>query len=295
MKNVGLVLSGGMGKGAYQVGALLAINEFFEPSDFKYVSAASVGVLNTYTFLTNNLEKAKEIWENVNLKGNKRFIMSVLRSSFLKDIIDDITSDKKIPNSFYIPLLNLRNRELKYYNLSDVNEEDINSYLKASVAMPMYNKGIKINNEVLYDGAVVDNIPIYPVITKDLDYMICIYFDEVNYIFEDTNCEDKIIRLTFSDNKFISNSVYIRHESIISMIDHGYTKTKEILSFVFKDGMDDIKLIKNNIIELNKRNLDNKETKKRITGDVIVTNFNKLAKKIIRHNKLYNKNIKKDY
>lgn len=60
MKHIGLVLSGGMGKGAYQVGALTAISEFFQPSDFEYVSAASVGALNTYAFLTNNIQKAKK-------------------------------------------------------------------------------------------------------------------------------------------------------------------------------------------------------------------------------------------
>lgn len=43
--HIGLVLSGGMGKGAYQIGALTAIDEFFNPSEFEYVSAASIGVL----------------------------------------------------------------------------------------------------------------------------------------------------------------------------------------------------------------------------------------------------------
>lgn len=57
MKHIGLVLSGGMGKGAYQIGALTALNEFFYPSDFEYVSAASIGVLNTYAYLTGNLKR----------------------------------------------------------------------------------------------------------------------------------------------------------------------------------------------------------------------------------------------
>lgn len=88
MRHIGLVLSGGMGKGAYQIGALSAIKEYFPPSDFEYVSAASVGALNTYAFLTNNLDNAKQIWENVNLQGSKRFITSVLKSTFLQDVIE---------------------------------------------------------------------------------------------------------------------------------------------------------------------------------------------------------------
>lgn len=158
--HIGLVLSGGMGKGAYEIGALTAISEFFDPSDFEYVSAASVGVLNTYAFLTNNLPKAREIWESVNLKGEKRFITSVLKSTFLQDVITSIVSHEKIDKNFYVPLLDLGNRELLYYNFKDISPDEAAPYLRASIAMPFYNKGVVIGDKALYDGAVVDNIPI---------------------------------------------------------------------------------------------------------------------------------------
>lgn len=283
MKHIGLVLSGGMGKGAYQIGALSAISEFFAPSDFEYVSAASIGTLNTYAFLTNNLEKAKHIWENVNLQGNKRFITSVLKSTFLQEIIESIVVDMDIKNTFYVPLLDLSTRELQYYDFSAITPADMQQYLSASVAMPFYNKGIKIGTKSLYDGAVVDNIPIYPVLKKELDYVICIYFDDVNYIFEDLDSDNKIIRLTFPDNKIVSNSVCIQHDSIVQMINEGYRKTKEILTFIFSNGLDDLDFIHKRIAALNANN-GNRAI--RITGDVIVTNLNKLAKKVIRHNKI---------
>ena len=282
MKHIGLVLSGGMGKGAYQVGALSAISEFFSPSDFEYVSAASVGVLNTYAFLTNNLEQAKHIWENVNLQGSRRFITSVLKSNYLHDVIEGLVVDTQIENTFYVPLLELSTRELEYYDFSKIAPEDMQQYLSASVAMPFYNKGVKIGTKALYDGAVVDNIPIYPVLKEKLDYVLCIYFDEVNYIFEDYDSDNKVLRLTFSDDKIVSNSVYIKHDSIVKMIDEGYRKTKEILSFVFSEGFEDLDFIHERIEEINAAN--NNRTM-RITGDVIVTNINKLAKKIVRHNK----------
>lgn len=77
-------------------------------------------MLNTYAYLTGNLKKAYDIWESVNLQGDKKFITSVLKSSFLQDIITNIISEVEIPNSFYVPLLDLANKELNYYNLSDV-------------------------------------------------------------------------------------------------------------------------------------------------------------------------------
>ena len=62
--NIGLVLSGGMGKGAYQIGALRALNEFIPLKEIKYISCASVGVLNGYAYATDNLDVAEDIWKN---------------------------------------------------------------------------------------------------------------------------------------------------------------------------------------------------------------------------------------
>ena len=283
MKHIGLVLSGGMGKGAYQIGALTALNEFFYPSDFEYVSAASIGVLNTYAYLTGNLKKAYDIWESVNLQGDKKFITSVLKSSFLQDIITNIISEVEIPNSFYVPLLDLANKELNYYNLSDVPHSKMEQYLRASISMPLYNHGVTVGSKILYDGAVIDNIPIFPVLKKELDYVICIYFDHLNYVFENNAWDSMIIKLTFPDNKFISNSVNIHHESILNMMEEGYKRTKRILSAVFSDGVDNFDTVYQRINEINSVN-SKKVT--RLTGDVIVTNMNKILKKFIRNKRI---------
>lgn len=281
--HIGLVLSGGMGKGEYEIGALTAISEFFDPSDFEYVSAASVGVLNTYAFLTNNLPKAREIWESVNLKGEKRFITSVLKSTFLQDVITSIVSHEKIDKNFYVPLLDLGNRELLYYNFKDISPDEAAPYLRASIAMPFYNKGVVIGDKALYDGAVVDNIPIYPVLKNNLDYVICIYFDDFNYIFEDYTADNKIIKLTFPDDKIISNSINISHDAIAYMMDEGYRRTKRILSDIFAAGTEDLEAIYQKIEQINSR--DDKK-KVRITGDVVVTNMNKVVKRVIRHKRI---------
>lgn len=281
--HIGLVLSGGMGKGAYEIGALTAISEFFDPSDFEYVSAASVGVLNTYAFLTNNLPKAREIWESVNLKGEKRFITSVLKSTFLQNVITSIVSHEKIDKNFYVPLLDLGNRELLYYNFKDISPDEAAPYLRASIAMPFYNKGVVIGDKTLYDGAVVDNIPIYPVLKNNLDYVICIYFDDFNYIFEDYTADNKIIKLTFPDDKIISNSINISHDAIAYMMDEGYRRTKRILSDIFAAGTEDLEAIYQKIEQINSR--DDKK-KVRITGDVVVTNMNKVVKRVVRHKRI---------
>jgi predicted acylesterase/phospholipase RssA len=233
------------------------------------------------------LGKAKQIWEDINLQGNKRFITSILKSAVLPEIIESLVVDTKIENTFYVPLLDLSERELHYQDFSTIMQEDIQQYLSASITIPFLTRGVAIGEKTLYDGAVVDNIPIYPVLKKELDYIICIYFDDVHYIFEDYDFDNKVIRLTFPDNKIISNSVCIEHDSIMYMIEEGYRRTKEIMTFIFSDGTDALDAIHERIARLNADNDNNKIM--RITGDVIVTNLNKIAQKVICHNKIIEK------
>lgn len=279
MRNIGLVLSGGMAKGAYQIGALEAISEVFSISDFTYVSAASVGVLNTYAYLTGNLTKAKDMWTSVNKNGNREWITSMFKSVFLQNSIRDLVADVKIENTFYVPLLNLRSRSVNYFDFSKVPVSEMEDHLRASVAMPIYNQAVKIGDKYFYDGAMVDNIPIYPVLKHSLDYIICIYFDDYNYTFESQYLDNKILKLTFPDNTRLYNSVAVKHDNIMRMIDMGYKHTKQLLGYVFANGIDDLDYIYARIEDLN---AVNSKKKLRITGDVVVDNMNKVAQKMTR-------------
>lgn len=279
MKKIGLVLSGGMAKGAYQIGALEAIDEVFNRTDFTYVSAASVGVLNTYAYLTGNLEKAKDMWTSVNKNGKREWITSMFKSVFLQDSIRDLVADEKIENTFYVPLLNLRSRTVSYFDFSKVPTNQMEDHLRASVAMPVYNQAVKIGDKYFYDGAMVDNIPIYPVLKHSLDYIICIYFDDYNYTFESQYLDNKILKLTFPDNTRLYNSVAVKHDNIMRMMEKGYTHTKQMLSYVFANGIEDLDYIYARIEDLNSLN---SKKKLRITGDVVVDNMNKVAQKMTR-------------
>ena len=279
MRNIGLVLSGGMAKGAYQIGALEAISEVFSISDFTYVSAASVGVLNTYAYLTGNLTKAKDMWTSVNKNGNREWITSMFKSVFLQNSIRDLVADVEIENTFYVPLLNLRSRSVNYFDFSKVPVSEMEDHLRASVAMPIYNQAVKIGDKYFYDGAMVDNIPIYPVLKHSLDYIICIYFDDYNYTFESQYLDNKILKLTFPDNTRLYNSVAVKHDNIMRMIDMGYKHTKQLLGYVFANGIDDLDYIYARIEDLN---AVNSKKKLRITGDVVVDNMNKVAQKMTR-------------
>ena len=277
MRNIGLVLSGGMAKGAYQVGALRAVSEWIQPSDFLYVSAASIGVLNAYAFLTDQLDAAEKLWRDSTTDNYSVLISSLLRSAFVQSSIRNIISDQPIENRFFIPLLDFTERTLSYFDLNGVSsKEEIENYLNASVALPIFNTGVSINGTLFFDGAMVDNIPVFPLVDKELDYIILLYFDNQDMIFESKEFDDKIIKLTFPDPS-LRSSLKLTYDEVVRTTALGYQRSKSVLKYVFQNGIDDKQAITDNIKKLN----DEFPTRKvYLSGDILVAQMNKVVKKL---------------
>ena len=64
-KKIGLTLSGGGAKGAYQIGVWRALRETGLDTYITSVSGASVGGINAAFFIQGDLEKTEEIWRNI--------------------------------------------------------------------------------------------------------------------------------------------------------------------------------------------------------------------------------------
>lgn len=276
--NIGLVLSGGMAKGAYQIGALRALNSFVPPSEIKYISCASIGVLNGYAYATENLDRAEEMWNSICGDDTRLLISQILRSSMLQQNIKNIYhADKKLSSVFYCSLLDWEHRSIVYKDLSAVDHNLIPRYLKASVAMPVYNRSVQIGNTAYFDGAMIDNIPVYPLLKHNLDYIICIYFDDTCYKFENSYFDNKIINITFPSQGSLKQSVIFKQDSIQEMIRSGYDRTMYLLKTVFSEGYDNLNYIYRTIDYMNQ---NGKGKSIRITGDVLVTNLNKITQRL---------------
>lgn len=278
--NIGLVLSGGMAKGAYQIGALRAINDFVPLDEIKYISCASIGVLNGYAYATESLDCAEKMWKNVCNNDARLVINQILKSSMLQQDIKNIYSaEKTLSSHFYCSLLDLNHRSIVYKDLSSVEQNQLPLYLKASVAMPIYNRAVRIDNTLYFDGAMIDNIPVFPILSHNLDYIICVYFDEAYYKFENTYLDNKIIKITFPSKNMLKQSLYFRQDSIDDMLKIGYDRTTHILKSVFSKGYDNLEYIYRTIDSINR---GSKEHTLRITGDVIVTNLNKITQRLTK-------------
>jgi predicted acylesterase/phospholipase RssA len=272
MPKIGIVLSGGMAKGAYQLGFLKAFDELFSNSNIACISASSVGALNAYAWATGKIDTAIDMWNLVAERGERQIITDVLRGSILQGCIENIVDSKDIVREpFYVALFNYSKRTIEYKDISLLSSEEIIQTLRASVAMPLYNKPVTINRADYFDGALVDNIPVFPVLKQEIDFIICVHFDKTCYIFEDERLGGQILSITFSDNKIVSNSLSLDIFRIEQMIKTGYEKSKEILSC--------LQNCPNDMLQRKIKQINNCENKNglRITGDVIVRNLNKFA------------------
>lgn len=276
--NIGLVLSGGMAKGAFQIGALKALNSFVPLKEIKYVSCSSIGVLNGYSYITGNLDKAERAWRSVCKDDSRIFISQILKNDMLDSNIKELCNNNaEINASLYSALFDINTRNVVYKDLSLVEKEKLPQYLKACVSIPVYNKSVKIDNAAFFDGAMIDNIPVYPMLTKDIDYLICIYFDDVCYKFESTSFDNKIIKISFPSETLLKQSVVLKKSSIEDMIYTGYEKTFEILSHIFSNGYEDVEFVRNAI-----RSDPSSGKSLRLTGDVFVTNLNKITQQLTK-------------
>lgn len=274
---IGLVLSGGFAKGAYQVGALKAINEFVPLSDIKCVSSASIGTPNAYAYINNRLDRIQGMWESICSNQSSTLITKILQSSLLQQDLRDLCEpDDKPEIPFYCAywdISNLAKYSVCYKNLSKVESDMIPTYLKASVAFPIFNKSVPIGERRFFDGGFVDNIPVYPLIKHDLDYIICIYFDDIAYKFENPEFDSKTIKINFPNMSNIKNSFLINQNDVNTMIHEGYERTMHILRSIFANGYDDLEHIYKSIYYHNQMLGD---PKLRLTTDVVITNVNKL-------------------
>lgn len=282
MAKIGLVLSGGMVKGAYQIGVLETLLKYIPLDQFHMVSASSIGTINSYAFLSGQLDYAKEIWLTTKLKKNYTFVGSLLRKSFLQETIKNLSINNPLKcNHFYVPLLNCKDKVLEYTDFTDLDSELLEKYLNASIALPGFNHPVEINGVKYFDGAMIDNIPITPFKNSDMDYIICVYFDNTDYLFENEKLDQKIIRINFTNNASLRSSLYAQNEHIIQMIEEGRKKSELICKELFKNGFEDVEYIleKNKLLKE-----DFSEKHIRISGDIIVNNMNKVVQKLIKKN-----------
>lgn len=175
-EGMALVLDGGGGKGAYQIGVLKALKEQGYLDDVKGISGASIGAVNSLLYAMDDVELMYKAWKEIDMDtvfdieldmlAEKKLYFS--RHEMISMLEKYIDFDKILDGRYeiYHSLCKLNSElqplEAEYRKLSDYDVETIKNILLASTSMPVIYEPVKIGDNYYRDGGIVDNEPIQP-------------------------------------------------------------------------------------------------------------------------------------
>lgn len=273
---IGIVFSGGFAKGAYEIGFCKALLEYTNLYNIKAVSGASIGALNAYGFINNNLSYLTDVWKSLEFKSAKEFFVKNEKRKIIYDYIENMHKTSTIDNntSCYINCIKVPSISLCYKNINKEDNNNQENLLKACVSVPGLYNPILINNDYYVDGAFLDNTPITPLENENLDLIFVLRFDHASEQYEDLKTDAAVIEIVFEDDKKLKNYFYFNNSLTNLLIEKGYEKSKDILDVVFKYGqdLDYIKAI---------AKINNQQSYSHIipkSGEELVNKMNKLRK-----------------
>lgn len=175
-KGIGLVLAGGGGKGAYQVGVLKALKEKGLLDEVTAISGASIGAVNAMLYAQENIELMYKAWDEIDmltlfdvelemlLNNRPYFSRSEMLALVGKYIDFDLVKygKYKIYNSICKVSNDGTSPVAEYRCLNDLDIENIKKVLLASTALPVIYEAVEIDGSYYRDGGICDNEPIKP-------------------------------------------------------------------------------------------------------------------------------------
>lgn len=264
-KPMALVLGGGGGKGAYQIGVWQALNEYGIDKKVGGVAGTSVGALNAGLFLGGSYESAKQVWSKVDndkillleksrhLQALKKFKLAriffdgVFSNQGLLDILNtypdlDKISSANIPafvTCCPVPELRLKNFDLPkpvYFRLNGLSRKQIISVLLASSAIPFVFEAVEFDDTYYVDGGLVDNLPIQPLYDMGFRKFIVVNLDKHQRLPREKFGDADIIEIVpdYSISESISGILDFSPEIIQDHIQKGYSDALAALSTRFR-------------------------------------------------------------
>ena len=204
---IGLVLAGGGGKGAYELGVWKALKELGISEHISVFSGTSIGAFNAVLFAMDDMEKADKLWDEVtmdklvpisnyelikrgiglylggkNLQLAKKFLNDKLNYGAITndgavDIINkylDFSKIKEKNKICYAACTKLPNYTVQYFRINDHDDETGKKMILASASLPLIYDSTEVFGEKYIDGGIVDNTPIQPVYGENCDVIIVV-------------------------------------------------------------------------------------------------------------------------
>lgn len=247
----GLVLAGGGARGAYEIGALKALDEL----GFKYdvVTGTSIGALNSLMLLCVEKEILYSIWETLDYnsimehdfkwknKGLEVLFKAPFHNGFkltpAERLIDEYLDENKIRNSTIKCGIVHTKGLFKYQGckVDEIPHGELKTYLLASCSAHPFLKKTIINGKKVRDGWFSDNLPINLALELGAEKIFAI--DVMKGFHKKVKKDADVYYLKPSkklkffldfSSKFIKESIQLGYDDVMNQKD-------EILNFINND------------------------------------------------------------
>ncbi len=258
---IGLVLGGGGGKGAYQIGAWKAFEEF--NIKFNVVSGTSIGAINGLLMTSVELDRAINIWQTIEEKigiNSSKLITdltlddynniftgfmdpsyieklvpygSKINESKIESGIDNLLNTANKYDSFFVCSTEVKkNPSAKFFNIKKMDKENGKKAILSSTSIPIIFNAVYIGEHNYYDGGLSNNVPIEPVIQSDCDLIFVVLLDLKDIDKLKINSPVPIIPIIPSQNlgDFKTGVLNLKQQDVQTKMDLGYNDTYKLLN-----------------------------------------------------------------
>ncbi|WP_105615464.1 patatin-like phospholipase family protein [Vallitalea okinawensis] len=258
---IGLVLSGGGGKGAYQIGAWKAFEEF--KINFNAISGTSIGAVNGLLMSSVDVNKATNIWLNfeekigidsatlisdLTLNDYNSIYTTFMDPSFCEQLvkykgkvnetlIDEginklLNTANKCENLYVCSTQVKKSPSGEFFNIMKLDKENAKKAILSSTSIPIIFSAVNIGNHNYYDGGITNNVPFQPIIQSDCDLIIAILLDLKDINMFKLNTPVPIIPIVPSQQlgDFKTGVLNLRREAVELKMELGYTDTYKLLN-----------------------------------------------------------------
>ncbi|MGL5354533.1 MAG: patatin-like phospholipase family protein [Clostridium sp.] len=261
---IGLVLSGGGGKGAYELGVWKALKDLKLDKYIDVFSGTSIGAFNAVLFAQDDMDLAEELWREITMdkllplnkfeifKKGMGLAIGAKNINFAKKHLNQKSEDKaaskdgaieiiekylnvdriKARNKIcYVTCAELPELKVKYFRLNDYEDKIAKTMVLASASLPLIYESTTVFESNYIDGGIVDNTPIQPVYGEGCDIIIVVLLSKDGKVDRSLYPNTHIIEIypRNLDESVINGTLNLDLESKKNRIKQGYQDTKALL------------------------------------------------------------------
>ena len=252
---IGIALEGGGAKGAYEIGAYVALKKHLK--NIKMIAGTSIGSINAALLVQGDIKKAMDLWMSVdssifgfdtelnkelknsfnlkNMKAGLEEIKAVIKNKGidtkkLRDLIDEAIDEDRVRNSkIKLGLVTVRLNDLKplEVTIDDIPYGKLKDYLMASCYLPIFKSEKIIDNKYYIDGGFYNNLPVSLLEKNGCDKIYAIRLNSLGIVKKYTG--DVVV---IKPNKSTGPGIFFSKNDVTNNIRMGYLDALKSLNFV---------------------------------------------------------------